>query len=102
MTREELAVEAAKHIGALRSAAYKLCSNKDDVEDLVQDTIVRALDQVKNYREGCAIVGWLRVVMRNIYYTQREHAALCVRKSDAIAFEWDDVPITPEEALQGK
>jgi RNA polymerase sigma-70 factor (ECF subfamily) len=49
----------------LRRVARRLCSNRLDAEDLLQDTVMRCL----KYREKCTseIGRWCKAVMRNIW-----------------------------------
>ena len=51
----------------LRGFAIKLTSNKDDADDLVQETSLRALDSEDKYEENENFKGWVFTIMRNIF-----------------------------------
>jgi RNA polymerase sigma-70 factor, ECF subfamily len=50
---------------ALSSIARRLCGNPYDADDLVQDTIERALRAGDSYAEQGARLGWLATILRN-------------------------------------
>ena len=47
--------------------AYMLTSNRDDAQDLVQDTMLKALDNADKYTENTNFKGWVFTIMRNIF-----------------------------------
>lgn len=47
--------------------AFMLTSNRDDAYDLIQDTILRALDNEDKYVENTNFKGWVFTIMRNIF-----------------------------------
>lgn len=49
----------------LLNFAYMLTSNRDDAYDLLQDTMVKALDNEEKYAEGTNFKGWVFTIMRN-------------------------------------
>jgi len=51
----------------LKSFAYTLTSNRDDAEDLLQDTTLKALDNQDKYYENVNFKGWVFTIMRNIF-----------------------------------
>lgn len=52
---------------SLRTHALRYTKNEDDAEDLVQDTMVKALRFYESFQEGTNIRGWLFVIMRNTF-----------------------------------
>jgi len=50
---------------ALRSFSSKLCSNKSDCEDLVQDTICNALAASHTYDATKSMISWLFSIMKH-------------------------------------
>lgn len=56
--------------------AMKLVRDRDRAEDLVQDTLVRALECQHQYQPGTNLGGWLHVIMRNICYSQTRRARI--------------------------
>lgn len=53
--------------GNLLSFALKLTLNKDEAQDLVQDTTLKALNNEEKYAENTNFKGWMLTIMRNIF-----------------------------------
>lgn len=53
---------------ALRAYAYVLCRNRSDADDLVQDTLVKALANLGSFTPGTRLRAWLFTIMRNTYF----------------------------------
>ena len=51
----------------LLNFAYTLTSNRDDAQDLLQDTTLRALDNEDKYVDNVNFKGWVFTIMRNIF-----------------------------------
>ena len=51
----------------LKGFALGFTRDAQDAEDLIQDTMVKALRYKKNFKEGTNIKGWLYTIMRNIF-----------------------------------
>ena len=51
----------------LLNFAYTLTSNRDDAQDLLQDTTLRALDNEDKYVDNVNFKGCVFTIMRNIY-----------------------------------
>ncbi|KAA6348809.1 ECF RNA polymerase sigma factor SigH [termite gut metagenome] len=47
--------------------AYKLTSNRDDANDLLQETSLKALDNEKKYIPDTNFKAWVYTIMRNIF-----------------------------------
>lgn len=64
----------ARDVLALRPAlcafARRLARQEPDAEDLVQDTILRALAARHRFREGSNLKSWLFTIMRNAFNTR--------------------------------
>lgn len=58
-------------IGNLRPSlsqfAFKFTQNFDDADDLVQDTMVKAIRYAEMYKEGTNLKGWLFTIMKNTF-----------------------------------
>lgn len=53
----------------LRAYARALTRNHADSDDLVQDTLTKALRHHDRYTEGTKLKAWLFTIMRNTFYT---------------------------------
>lgn len=51
----------------MHSFAMMLTANRDDADDLVQDTILKALDNQDKYVDNVNFKGWIMTIMRNIF-----------------------------------
>lgn len=58
------------HIPALRLFARSLCGRTGDPDDLVQSTLLRAIEKVDSYTPGTNMRAWLFTIMRNLFYNQ--------------------------------
>ncbi|MCJ8140373.1 sigma-70 family RNA polymerase sigma factor [Falsirhodobacter halotolerans] len=56
-------------VPALRAYARALCKNAADADDLVQDTLVKALGNIDKFEAGSRLRAWLFTIMRNSFYT---------------------------------
>src|SRR6478609_9857020 len=52
---------------ALKTFTYKFTNNKEESQDLVQDTILKALTYREKFREDTNLKGWLFTIMRNTF-----------------------------------
>jgi RNA polymerase sigma-70 factor (ECF subfamily) len=53
------------HIPALRAFAFSLCASRDQGNDLVQETLLRALAHLDDFQEGTNMGAWLFNILRN-------------------------------------
>jgi RNA polymerase sigma-70 factor (ECF subfamily) len=59
--------EIYRHDQILRAFAYNLVKNKEDTEDLIQDTFYRAITNQSKFMAGTNIKAWLITIMKNIF-----------------------------------
>ena len=67
MTEKEFNSLLTENAEFLKPFAYSLAQNNEDAEDLVQDTMFRALINREKYKDGTNIKAWLYTIMRNIF-----------------------------------
>ncbi|MGY3055702.1 RNA polymerase sigma factor (sigma-70 family) [Pedobacter sp. UYEF25] len=67
MSEEEFGAMIKDHISALTRNALKFTRDLEDADDLVQDTMVKAIRFYKSYEPGTNITGWLFVIMKNTF-----------------------------------
>lgn len=67
MTRSEFASELVRLQPALRLLTYRFTYDREESQDLVQDTLTRALTYHDRFRTDTNLQGWLFTLMRNIY-----------------------------------
>jgi RNA polymerase sigma factor (sigma-70 family) len=54
----------------LRAFARTFCRNPTDADDLVQDTLVKALNAFESFEPGTRLKSWMITIMRNTFYTK--------------------------------
>lgn len=55
------------HRSSLENFAMKFTNDLDDANDLVQDTLIKAIRYHAMYKEGTNLRGWLYTIMRNTF-----------------------------------
>ncbi len=63
------------HLPALRGYARSLCGRQQDPDDLVQETLLRAIENADKYQRGTNMRAWLFTIMRNRFYTNIRKSA---------------------------
>ncbi len=54
--------------------AYNLTSDIEDAKDLLQETVLKILDNKKRFTQDTNFKGWSSVIMKNIFINQQRHA----------------------------
>lgn len=57
-------------IPALRAFARTFYRDTDDADDLVQETLTKAIAKIHQFTEGTSMKSWLFTIMRNTFYTR--------------------------------
>jgi RNA polymerase sigma-70 factor (ECF subfamily) len=78
--------DLVENIPHLRSFAHLLAKEHALAEDLVQDTMVRALTHHDQFRPGSNFKGWLIIILRNRFFNEMRRSS---RKSE-ISVEHQD------------
>jgi len=80
--------EVVAQIPALRAFARTFCRRPEDADDLVQETLLKALSNLDRYEPNTKLKSWLFTIMRNTFLTR-------IVKSNR-----EVIGITPQQALQ--
>lgn len=64
----ELKSEIISLIPSLRAFAYSLSRDSYDADDLVQETLAKALANIHRYESGTNMRAWLFTILRNNFY----------------------------------
>jgi RNA polymerase sigma factor (sigma-70 family) len=67
MSTLEFNYQVTVHSQTLKAHAYQFTKNIEDAEDLIQDTLLKALRYKDYFEEGTNFRGWLFTIMRNIF-----------------------------------
>ncbi len=57
-------------VPGLRAFAVSLCGNIDRADDLVQETLVRAITHIDSFRPGTNLNAWLATILRNCFLSE--------------------------------
>lgn len=65
--QRQLATELVRQQAALRQRAFRLTRNAPDADDLVQETIERAMRSACQFKTGSNLTAWTAQIMRNVF-----------------------------------
>src|ERR1700687_4138935 len=57
-------------VPSLRAFAISLCGNIDRDDDLVQETLLRALAHINSFQPGTNMLAWLFTILRNLFRSE--------------------------------
>jgi RNA polymerase sigma-70 factor (ECF subfamily) len=57
-------------VPSLRAFALSLCGNVDRADDLVQETLLRALANIESFQSGTNMSAWLFTILRNHFRSE--------------------------------
>jgi RNA polymerase sigma-70 factor, ECF subfamily len=66
----------------LRAFAISLCGNVDRADDLVQETLLRALANIRSFQPGTNMSAWLFTILRNLFHSEYRKRRREVEDSD--------------------
>ena len=69
MATIDFRTESVSFMKTLRPYALKLTSNRQDAQDLLQDTLMKAFASRDKFKDGTNLKGWLYTIMRNTFIT---------------------------------
>jgi RNA polymerase sigma-70 factor (ECF subfamily) len=76
--REALIGEMA----SLRAFAVSLCGDQERADDLVQETLFKAWNNLDSFCEGTNLKAWLFTILRNTYFSERRKRRREVEDAD--------------------
>ncbi len=85
MNNTDFNYQLSNHQGTLKSFAYNFTKDHEDANDLVQDTLLKAINYAAQFKEGTNFKGWLYTIMRNTFInnyrrTARTHSIISVNE----------------------
>src|SRR6187431_1332708 len=57
-------------VPSLRAFAISLCGNVDRADDLVQETLLRAMANIDSFQPGTNMPAWLFTILRNLFRSE--------------------------------
>lgn len=87
-----LSEEIVGFLPALRIYARSLCRDRFEADDLVQETLTRAIENMHRFQRGTNLRAWLFTIMRNRFYSD------WIKRSRERTGESDCVSSVPQSA----
>ena len=86
MTEPAVSDQLLRHVGGLRRYAFALTGGQQEAEDLVQDTLLRAIAAADRFRRDGNLRAWLFSIMHNTFVSGvRRRVPPLVEMNDEIA-----------------
>ena len=63
--------DVTQHLPKLQRFAWRFAGNRSLADDLVQETVLRALVHADQFQPGTNLLGWLCTILRNCYFNDR-------------------------------
>ena len=63
--------DVLQNLSRLESFARRLAGNRSLADDLVQETVLRALTYSDQFRPGTNLLAWLMTILRNAYFNEK-------------------------------
>ncbi len=57
-------------VPSLRAFAISLCGKVDRADDLVQETLLRAIGNINSFQPGTNMCAWLLTILRNLFRSE--------------------------------
>jgi RNA polymerase sigma factor (sigma-70 family) len=83
--------EVVELIPALRAFARTFCRSSADADDLVQETLAKAIANLHRFEPGTKLKSWLFTIMRNTFLT-----AVARSRRETTGVEVEEVASSPE------
>jgi len=68
--QDSLCEPLIKAVPNLRAFAISLCGDVDRADDLVQETLVKAWNNLASFEQGTNLKAWLFTILRNTYFSE--------------------------------
>jgi RNA polymerase sigma-70 factor, ECF subfamily len=99
---ESFETQAMPLFASLYNFAHWLTQNREEAEDLVQETYLKALKGFASFQQGSNFRAWMYRILRNTFLTSR--TGLSVKMTEPLDFEEDPAALpvtsdTPESVL---
>ena len=88
MNNNEFTYQLHNNQNALRSFAFNFTKDHEDANDLVQDTMLKAINYAEKFKEGTNFRGWLYTIMKNTFINNYRRTV----KSQAIISVDEEIP----------
>lgn len=87
MTALEVRAGLCAHRASLLAHARKVARSSSEAEDLVQDTVVRALRFASSFEPGTNVRAWIHQVLHSVFITQCRQRSRELRGLEALSID---------------
>jgi len=88
--------EILANVPRLRAFAVSLTASTDRADDLVQETMVRALTHIEQFQPGTNLRAWLFTILRNQFNSEYRQRRWTMEDADGIYVE--SLKVVPEQS----
>lgn len=85
------------HITSLRRYAYVLCRDHADADDLVQESLMKAIAAADTYRPGKDLRAWLFSILHNTFISHKRQYARRARAARFLDSTLREAGVKPEQ-----
>ncbi len=96
--QQALREECLRYLDALYGAALRMTRNRQEAEDLVQETFLKAIRNLHRYRDDGSCKAWLFRILTNTFIDRYRSSQ---RAPQSVEFE-DETPIKVQDQLDGE
>jgi RNA polymerase sigma-70 factor (ECF subfamily) len=89
--------ELPDHVQSLRRYAYVLCRDHHDADDLVQESLTKAIAAAHSFQEGRDLRVWLFSILHNTFVSSKRQYAQRTRAAAFLDAMNGDQTATPEQ-----
>lgn len=85
MKKADFLIQIHQISKSMKPFAMNMTRNVEDAEDLIQDTLLRAINNIDKFQDGTNIKAWLYTIMKNIFinnYRKRSRLQIVNDESD--------------------
>lgn len=90
MTKIEFNTQVLRQTSSLKMYALNFTRDTEDANDLVQDTVLKAITYYNKFKEGTNLKGWLYTIMKNTFINNYRR----VVKMNSFITKSDEIPST--------
>lgn len=87
MTRKQFSTVVTEQTESLKTFALRFTRNSEDANDLVQDTVLKAITYYDKFKVGTNIKGWLYTIMKNTFINNYRRTT----KKNSYVTQTDDI-----------
>ena len=98
MERDLFCLLLSGNYQCLKPQALKFTKSAEDAQDLIQETILRAIKHSDKFMEGTNLRGWLYVIMRNLFINRHRRLNMSMLSLDEEASMVDNYTVTQNTA----